>query len=591
MWGQAYAQPLLTVGDIDGGDGDCDYAYQNLQDAINAVESMPAGDTATIRLAVPDGFTAQDLVIGQLQRDLRIIGGFQSCADDQPLTGDPTTIRLLQANEARLLTINANLDPSRRKISLENLLLDGQGHDNGVGLGGLVHISGSVHLLLDNTTLENGRVSAVESNPASGGAVYLGVDTRLETQGRTIFRDNRAAIFGGAIACGEAGAHIELGSSSFRDNQARSGGAIALTNGCEALRLYNGSGPTYPRHIFAGNTAALSGGAIFSLGTEITTGDPESLAHRHLSIHGGSAEEGGAIYIAGDASAPIELNLGNTSLRTNNAGDTGGALHLVQGVQARIGQQSETEPGCPGSAGISCSWHWRNHAGASSELHGGGFAYLDNGGQGNNGLPYLLLERVHLEDNGSDGEAAVAHLTPGSRMVMHNSLVSDRIAGGGDYLFTADSANSMYLMYNTFADLNEVAGIRSEGDMEVHVVGGIYWNGDDTLWEDADGQSSLTHGDCLLSSTTTNLPNAGSVITADPMFDENYFLQPGSPAVNICDDRDQVFLGADAMNTDIKFEQRGTLTPNHTVDLGPYDLGAAALFVNDLFSDRFEQTP
>lgn len=579
----ALAGPVITVGDVEGGDSECDYKYQNLLGAINEALGMGPGEEVVIRLAVPGGFATLERSIDDPPRDIRFHGGFQACGDESPDSSDPTQIRLPNSSGNRLFSISADPANARRAVTFDHVILDGQEHDNGIDEGGLIHVAGPIDLVIYSSTLDGGRVSAIDSDDARGGAVYLGAEARLETIRRTRIQNNSAGA-GGAIYC-DNDAEVVLGSNDIRDNSAGSGGAIYLAVGCRQLELINASSPFSPRHRLIGNTAAFAGGAILSLGVDITTGDPDQLAFRHLQLSSNNAEVGGAIYMTGDPSNPAQLDLADTVITANSAQEVGGVLYLSQGVEARIRQYRPRDPACPNSAGKSCSWFWKNTAGALTDGHGGGFAYLDNGV---NGLPRLTLERVHLEDNASDGMSAVVHQASDTTLVIHNSLISDRIGDGADYLFTADSANSLVLMYNTIADLNGSAGIRTLGDMNVHVTGSLYWNGNEPLWTDAGGQASLHHGDCLLTSTVENLPNPGALITDDPRLSSDYFLAGNSPAVNICDERHQDLLPDGAMAVDIKFEPRDTNPFDGPEQFGPFDLGAAALLAQ-LFRDRFEQ--
>jgi len=577
------AGPVITVGDVYGGDTDCDYEYQNLQGAIDEAIGMGPGEEVVIRLAVPNGFSTFGRYITNPPRDIHIQGGYQACGDENPDLSLPTHIRLPDVSGARLFSISANSGSQQRVITFDRLILDGQENDNGIDDGGLIHAAGPIELVIYSSTLEGGRVSAIDSGNARGGAVYLGAEARLKTVRRTRIRNNWAGA-GGALFCDED-AEVILGSNDIRDNMAGSGGAIYLALGCHKLELINASSPFSPRHRLIGNAASFAGGAIFSLGVDITTGNPDQLAFRHLQLSGNSAEMGGGIFMTGDPDNPAQLDLADTLFSSNSAEAVGGALYLSQGVEARIRQFSPRDPGCPNSAGMSCTWFWKNSADALGDDHGGGVAYLDNGA---NGLPRLILERVHLEDSASDGMSAIVHQTAESSLVIHNSLISDRTGGGADYLFTADNADSLILMYNTIADINGSAGIRTEGAMDVHVTGSLYWNGNEALWTDAGGQASLHHGDCLLTSTTANLPDPGALITDNPKLNSAYFLSGDSPAVNVCDDRSQELLPDGAMNVDIKFEPRDTNPFDSPEQFGPLDLGAAALLA-ELFKDRFEQ--
>lgn len=576
----ALSQTVITVGDVDGGDTDCEYKYQALQIALDDIAAMGSGEDVVVRLAVPGGFATLEKSITSLERDLTLQGGFESCASSEPTLGGYTEIRLPNSSGNRLFDIDLTGQINRQEITFDHLILNGQEHANSVGDGALVRARGPVNLTLHSTRLEGGRASAIDSS-ARGGAVFVGDKALLETVRRTQFENNQADL-GGAVFC-EANAEVVLGSTRMIGNAATYGGAIALADSCNRLLFTWNSSPWGPPHSLT-NNEAMEGGAIYSMGTDIVTDDAIDLPKRLLSISSNHAMAGGAIAFHGDPVDPATLDLHNSIINSNDSDFIGGALYLNGGVDARIRQTSEA-PLCSGQAARSCTWLRRNFARDDSGLGGGGFAFLDNG---SGGLPRLLIERAHLEDNYTDGTAAIAHLEPGSALVIHNTLINDRLAGGGAYLFTADQADEMVLMYNTIADTNNVPGILAEGAMTAYVTGSIYWNGDRPLWTNPDGLATVRHGDCLLTSTLENLPGPNSLVTSDPQFDADYQLQPGSPAINICDDFHQDQLPAQAMNVDMKFEPRGTKTPDHPNYWGPFDLGALTNFVDELFQDGFE---
>lgn len=576
----AFGQTVITVGDVDGGDTDCDFKYQALQLAIDQVAGMGPGDEVTIRLAVPGGFGTLEKTIDSLDRDLVFEGGYETCDSETPTVGGYTEIRLPNSTGHRLFDIDLTAQTNRQTVTFDHLILNGQEHDNSVGEGALVRIKGPVNLVLNSAQLQGGRAS-MNGGSARGGAIFVDDKALLETTRRTEFVNNEAS-FGGAIAC-DNNAEIRLGSQLIAENAAQFGGAVALDEDCNRLVFVSNSSPSRPKHRLSENQASSEGGAIYSNRTDIVVEDADAAPDEFIFMNSNEAPAGGAISVHADTSAPVSLDLANTKLVNNSASFLGGALYLNGGVEARI-RQVGAAPFCPTQAARSCSSLRRNHAGGDN---GGGLAHLRNGG---NGLPRLVIERAELEDNSSSSTdaAAVAHLDPGSALVIHNSLIIDRLAGGGDYLFTADQADELVLMYNTIADTNDVKGILAEGSMTAYVTGSIYWNGDRPLWTNPDDQATLLHGDCLLTSTLENIPGPGSLITDDPMFDADYRLESGSPAINICDDLHQTRLPAGAMNIDFKFEPRGYLTPEHASFWGPYDLGALAHYVDELFQDRFE---
>ncbi len=576
----ALAGPVITVGDMDGGDADCDYSYQDLALAIDEVQAMGPGEPATIRLAVPSGFDSLEQTIDDLARDLRLFGGFEDCASETA-GWDFTEIRLPFEPDNRLFRIDQNGEAESRTITFERVTLNGQDNDNFVSTGGLVEAIGPVELVFHDANAINGRVSGIKGELIGGGAVFVGEGVELLALRSTSFNENQAAGVGGAIYCA-AGGHVELGSVEIRDNMATTGGGIGLDQGCLGLQFSQMPSPSFPRHRISSNEAAGQGGAIYSDGVDITSSATQSLSFRHIQMSANSAALGGVIAMTGDPDLPATLDLANIALSNNTAEAVGGALFLTGGVRARIHQVSDPRFPCGGVPGVTCLSLRSNTANADSDAHGGGFAYL---GEGANGLPELIVERGHLRSNQSAGAAAVAHVSEGARLVVHNSVISDPSSQEGEFLFTADNAEEVVLMYNTFAELGDVAGIHVLGATDVTVTGTIYWNDDRPLWTNPDGLASLEHGGCLLSSTLTDLPDASAVLISDPLLSSLKIPASNSPALNVCDERHRDRLPVGAMEMDIKFDARGTAT-GPTL-FGPFDLGAVSV-LDFVFQDRFE---
>lgn len=573
----ALAGPVITVGDVDGGDQDCDYSYQQLSLAINEVQAMGSGEPVDIHLAVPNGFGSLEMSIDDLSRDVRFFGGFESCGSETA-GWDYTEIRLPASPGNRLFHIDLSGATEARVVTFERVTLNGQQNDNQIDTGGLVRAEGAVEVVFRDSEVINGLLSGINGGLIAGGGLYLGDGAKLTTTRRARFSGNFADV-GGAIYCGE-GAEVELGSGEIVDNSAGFGGALALDEGCLGLQFTELPTASFPRHRIRDNQANV-GGAIYSVGVDITTSAPESLARRHIAMSGNSAVAGGAIAMVGDPDNPAVLELANTALVNNSAGEVGGALFLSGGVRARLAQTSDPRFPCVGVPAVTCLEFRNNGADAATDPHGGGFAFLDDGV---NGLPELIIERAHIRHNYSPAAAAVVHVGDEASLVIHNSVVSET---AGNFLFTAASDAELVLMYNTITDMTDIDGIHATGAVHATLTGSIYWNGSHPLWTNPDQLATLEHGDCLLSSTVANLPNPGAVITDDPHLTSLMVPTATSPAINICDGRHQDRLPPGAMNIDFKFDPRGTNSFGGPTLFGPYDLGAAA-FLDAVFNDRFE---
>lgn len=294
------------------------------------------GGDAVIRFS-PAVFHAPTTI--QLMRPLFLQGG---TIEGPTVDGEPL-VRLEPANDHRL--IEGAAGESLRIVglgfthplptvtegsgciqSLGELYLDATVFENCVGVeGGAIHATGDVFvrrsrfegnqamrggaIFMAGSSLELSEVQFRENEAAvAGGAVFLGEAAKLLGTDGT-FESNRAEWIGGeprggAIA-GLARSHISIRNMVLAVNVAHIGGAIAG----DSVVVYDST--------LGKNRAELHGGGI-ATGSLVMGGS--TLAGNTAGTNGGAIDATGTVWIS------------NSTLSGNRADENGGAVHLVDGL-------------------------------------------------------------------------------------------------------------------------------------------------------------------------------------------------------------------------------------------------------------------
>lgn len=168
----------------------------------------------------------------------------------------------------------------------------------------------------------------------SGGALWVGPHSTVSCAGNTVFVDNVAAGFGGAIAddalCSESFGALSTmlfesdSSTTFNENESgTNGGAVAWTEGLSVA--------SSAVMVFTGNSAAISGGAVYLSAVADGLTCPPG-----VSFISNSAQIGGAVYLLASGTTvanleeyPIVYN--GTLFQGNTASTSGGAVESVAG--------------------------------------------------------------------------------------------------------------------------------------------------------------------------------------------------------------------------------------------------------------------
>ena len=193
--------------------------------------------------------------------------------------------------------------------------------NRGLKDGGALSCRGSAALLLDNVTIHFGRAPY-------GGALSI-FDSATVEMINVLVRNNNAESFpetstianaqlgGGAINMASPDASLIASFSIFHSNSAlfSYGGGISVSSG--SVRLLDSS--------FINNSAKISGGGLFLLGT--------SIALERCVFSGNSAEQGGGLYRTSlIEQRSTDFNLTGCTFQNNSAAETGGGIDFSSGV-------------------------------------------------------------------------------------------------------------------------------------------------------------------------------------------------------------------------------------------------------------------
>jgi predicted outer membrane repeat protein len=203
-------------------------------------------------------------------------------------------------------------------------------------LGGAIFVGGDFSITAstfsENGTMEGGAVygwgvgahgeitgSTFEANSALVGGAVIGYDLATLTIERSIFRENLADDFGGALRILRVG-DLEIHRSSFFGNVAN-GGLYASNGNGGAADLCDVSNFTLTSSIFADNVSTRDGGAIGHFGGGCN-GDIEATIRGNVFRNNEAASQGGALWLYGQIH-----ELSQNRFIGNEAGDAGGAVY------------------------------------------------------------------------------------------------------------------------------------------------------------------------------------------------------------------------------------------------------------------------
>ena len=190
--------------------------------------------------------------------------------------------------------------------------------------GGGIFATGTTHLTIDNTVFESNR---------GNGYTEREVEYEYDEEGEVI--DSTVLVYerqgrGGALHIQGEGS-IGIADSQFIDNRSRWGG------GALCIRTFDGTTTITDSRFEANRTTRGSGGAILNWmnGEDVYEFDEFAEIFGTLIVNGTEFVEnkaqngsGGALYMEGDFSAPMRLEMNDSFVDHNEASSEGGGLYV-----------------------------------------------------------------------------------------------------------------------------------------------------------------------------------------------------------------------------------------------------------------------
>ena len=182
---------------------------------------------------------------------------------------------------------------------------------NSSSIGGAVHAEAGKLTISSGSFSSNGQATDYSDMAEYGGAIYISSGAAVTLSGTPSFTGNTASISGGAVYSVNA---LNITGGTFSANNAGTyGGAVYTAN--STLTITGGT--------FTGNNAGISGGAIHNESSTLTI----SGAAFNNSTAANTALYGGAVYSSGGSAS-----ISSTTFSGNTSADCGGAVYAVGAV-------------------------------------------------------------------------------------------------------------------------------------------------------------------------------------------------------------------------------------------------------------------
>ena len=500
---------------------------------------------------------------------------------------------VLEENEALLISDSSFID-----------------NDANGGNGGAVNLQQSFSRMTveDSIFTDNAALNV----DGSGGAVYANLDFARVTISGNQFHGNTAVSNGGALSlledlAKEQQAAIYLHNNTVNANQAgeRGGGFyISVFEGSSGSIESPAKFVELNGNTITNNTAEDAGGGLHLVVDDVVTSTISGLI---LNDNASIAGFGGGAFLS---ATRTQVTIADTQVNSNNAGAGGGGIQLVANDVSLLLNASRlisnnAFSGCggglrisgdPSTVDISSSVFQGNY---SSDC-GGGISIANPG----LGITGFNLNNSELSTNTSaglqsgpgasrGGGALFVSLGEGSQSLISNSTVSgNTLTGqyGGGIHFGGEMVSDIRYstIANNYAD-SDGGGIFNESNncaMNNSLMSGNSIAG--AAAQDLDGINCTVSNSLLAGADNSNFgDNGNNILNTDPLLgpltnnggqSQTHALLPGSPAIDAG--------SAGEFTPDL--DQRGEGFPR--IVGTEIDMGAFEFLVDELFSDRFEQT-
>jgi len=380
------------------------------------------------------------------------------------------------------------VDGENTTLSLSNLILKGGALGNTeaeTNYGGAIYTTNKADLILEDVTIQ-------ETEAYKGGAVYV-TEGNLQIMGTSVFTDNMAYCFGGAVCVESANGQVEISSGSrFDGNSATvSGGALYIDMAEGAIHIGDDSDNSLVE--FTNNNSSANsrgGGAIFiTQGLDLTKnlditikGDFQKnqclkgskCNFKDPEIPGCFDRQGGACYIYG---GNITIK-GGSNFKDNRA-DGGAALYLHAAKKAIFEENVKFTDNYGIYAGALCFYMSKDVEIQKADfignyVTGNGIPSGDNG-NGNaifNEATKLRIINSTFQDNWVDHTSATAGMgticnTRDSELILDNCSFTNNnsIYGGAVYSNSKIEVLDCKFMNNTATSMG--GGICNMGDIKI----------------------------------------------------------------------------------------------------------------------------
>ncbi|MCB1643353.1 MAG: hypothetical protein KDI37_16615, partial [Xanthomonadales bacterium] len=433
------ASPLLAV--TVGNGANCDFA--TLNDAIN---SVPRGGSVSIRLS--NNVPADPLL--SIDRNLTLVGGYDSCSDTTTNHLTPSVIRGIGNNQPNV-HLSGFANPIAVNVSLVNLRIEGGAAPRGAG----IRIGAANQVRLSNVV--------VLDNDASefGGGIYLdgedGAGLVIEHDSSIV--GNSAVQRGGGIYCtladADHGPGIDFRTGAVIANTAGAhGGGIYLSD-CKLIGDASGSRlvdqnrvdrVSFPSAI-VDQFGSASGAGIYARASRITLGSAGSTTRisrnegRHQNHDGAGTHfevdhgEGGGLNLVESSVATLI----NTHVAENVAAQGGGVM-----IRSSIFSMNLDPAGCtalppyPGCGSLTANWAQGYDTGFSG-CQSGAQSFAGRGGAVAMRGGASVLNSVWIKDNRVDQTNGC--ISPNHVRYPHGAALDLRESSGLDLFNTVVHGN------------------------------------------------------------------------------------------------------------------------------------------------------
>lgn len=249
--------------------------------------------------------------------------------------------------------------------------------------------------------LNKGTLSNNTAKTYGGGLYTYKADVKhTSSSGTLTITGNKATNNDGGGIYVDGGTSISLATTSIQNNEAKKGGAMAISSGSNNLSIELGTST------ITGNHVTGNGGAIYLPKGKLTIASP--------TISGNYAANGGAVFLAGGSLTTT----GTASIENNYATTDGGAFY-VSGGEVSMASPTISNNGKNGGVPMT---------------ENGGAIYISGTGAG-----LTTTGNVQIEGNESITKGGAVYVSGGNVTLSQSTITSNTSNDGGAFYVTGGS--------------------------------------------------------------------------------------------------------------------------------------------------------